>query len=418
MMNSVRSVAARPSRALRTAPVLGPAFVAAIAYVDPGNFATNFAAGSEFGYLLLWVIVAANITAMLIQSLSAKLGLATGRNLPEVCRDTFPRKVNIGLWVQAECVAIATDLAEVIGGAVALYLLFGLPLPIGGLVTGVVAFGLLALQERGHRPFERAVAGLFAVIVIGFVITVLRVPIEIGPLAAGLVPGFAGPESLLLATGILGATVMPHVIYLHSALTCHRDPRDTVAQRHRLLRAHRRGVLVAMGLAGLVNAAMLVVAAALFHGPGWNGAGIPATNTLEGVYAGLARALDAPAATLFALALLASGFASSGVGTYAGQVVMQGFVQRRIPLFARRALTLAPALVVLSLGVDPTAALVFSQVVLAFGIPFALVPLVLLTRSRGLMGELVNRTRTTVAAGAAAVVIIALNAVLLWHTFT
>ncbi len=267
MMNAVRSAAARPGRALRTAPVLGPAFVAAIAYVDPGNFATNFAAGSEFGYLLLWVIVAANVTAMLIQSLSAKLGLATGRNLPEVCRDTFPRRVNIGLWVQAECVAIATDLAEVIGGAVALYLLFGLPLPIGGLVTGVVAFGLLALQERGHRPFERAVAGLFAVIVIGFVITVLRVPIEIGPLAAGLVPGFAGPQSLLLATGILGATVMPHVIYLHSALTCQRDPRDTVAQRHRLLRAHRRGVLVAMGLAGLVNAAMLVVAAALFHGP-------------------------------------------------------------------------------------------------------------------------------------------------------
>ena len=418
MMNAVRSAAARPGRALRTAPVLGPAFVAAIAYVDPGNFATNFAAGSEFGYLLLWVIVAANVTAMLIQSLSAKLGLATGRNLPEVCRDTFPRRVNIGLWVQAELVAIATDLAEVIGGAVALYLLFGLPLPIGGLVTGVVAFGLLALQERGHRPFERAVAGLFAVIVIGFVITVLRVPIEIGPLAAGLVPDFAGPQSLLLATGILGATVMPHVIYLHSALTCRRDPRDTVAQRHRLLRAHRRGVLVAMGLAGLVNAAMLVVAAALFHGPEWNGTGIPDTDTLEGVYAGLARALDAPAATLFALALLASGFASSGVGTYAGQVVMQGFVQRRIPLFARRALTLTPAIVVLSLGVDPTAALVFSQVVLAFGIPFALVPLVLLTRDRGLMGELVNRTRTTAAASVAAVVIIALNAVLLWHTFT
>jgi manganese transport protein len=413
MMNAVRSAAARPARVLRTAPVLGPAFVAAIAYVDPGNFATNFAAGSEFGYLLLWVIVAANVTAMLIQSLSAKLGLATGRNLPEVCRDTFPRKVNIGLWVQAECVAIATDLAEVIGGAVALYLLFGLPLPIGGLVTGVVAFGLLALQERGHRPFERAVAGLFAVIVVGFVITVLRVPIEVGPLAAGLVPGFAGPESLLLATGILGATVMPHVIYLHSALTCRRDPRHTVAQRHRLLRAHRRGVLVAMGLAGLVNAAMLVVAAALFYG-----SPIPDTDTLEGVHAGLARALDAPAATLFALALLASGFASSGVGTYAGQVVMQGFVQRRIPLFARRALTLTPALVVLSLGVDPTAALVFSQVVLAFGIPFALVPLVLLTRRRGLMGELVNRTSTTAAASLAAAVIIALNVVLLWHTFT
>jgi manganese transport protein len=411
-MNAVRTAAGRPAGTLRTAPLLGPAFVAAIAYVDPGNFATNFAAGSEFGYLLLWVIVAANVMAMLIQSLSAKLGLATGRNLPEVCRDTFPRPVSIGLWVQAEAVAIATDLAEVIGGAVALNLLFGLPLPLGGLVTGVVAFGLLALQERGHRPFERAVAGLFAVIVLGFLLTLVRVPVEPGPLAAGLVPGFAGSESLLLATGILGATVMPHVIYLHSALTSRRDAAETPLQRHRLLRAHRRGVLVAMGLAGLVNAAMLVVAAALFHQ-----SPIPNTDTLEGVYAGLGQALDAPAATLFALALLASGFASSGVGTYAGQVVMQGFVRRRIPLLLRRALTLAPALVVLSLGVDPTAALVFSQVVLAFGIPFALVPLVLLTRDRGLMGELTNRRVTTAAASVAAVVIIALNAVLLWHTF-
>ena len=411
-MSAVRSLQ-RPVRALRTAPpLLGPAFVAAIAYVDPGNFATNFAAGSNYGYLLLWVIVAANGMAMVIQALSAKLGLATGRNLPEVCRDTFPRPVSIGLWVQAEIVAIATDLAEVIGGAVALYLLFGLPLPLGGLVTGVVAFGLLALQGRGHRPFERAVAGLFAVIVIGFLITLLRVPVEAGPLAAGLVPGFAGAESLLLATGILGATVMPHVIYLHSALTSRRDPTDTPDQRRTLLRRHRRGVLLAMGLAGLVNAAMLVVAAALFHG-----SAIPDTDTLEGVHAGLARALDAPAATLFALALLASGFASSGVGTYAGQVVMQGFIRRRIPLLLRRALTLAPALVVLSLGVDPTAALVFSQVILAFGIPFALVPLVLLTRDRRLMGELVNRVGTTVVAAAAAVVIIGLNAVLLWHTF-
>jgi len=410
-MTSVRATAARP-RALRTAPLLGPAFVAAIAYVDPGNFATNFSAGAEFGYLLLWVILAANVTAMLIQSLSAKLGLATGRNLPEVCRDTFPRPVSRGLWVQAELVAIATDLAEVIGGAVALYLLFGLPLPVGGLVTGVVAFGLLALQERGHRPFERAVMGLFAVILLGFLLTLVRVPIEPGPLAAGLIPGFDGPESLLLATGILGATVMPHVIYLHSALTCRRDPAHTPAQRRRLLSAHRRGVLVAMGLAGLVNAAMLVVAAALFYG-----SDIPDTDTLEGVHAGLARAMDAPAAMLFALALLASGFASSGVGTYAGQVVMQGFIQRRIPLFLRRLLTLAPAIVILSLGVDPTEALVFSQVVLAFGIPFALVPLVLLTRDRRLMGELTNRPVTTVLASVAAAVIIALNAVLLWLTF-
>ena len=410
-MNAVRGVE-RPARGLRTVPLLGPAFVAAIAYVDPGNFATNFAAGSGFGYLLLWVIVAANLTAMLIQSLSAKLGLATGRNLPEACRDTFPRPVSVGLWVQAEIVAIATDLAEVIGGAVALNLLFGLPLPLGGVVTGVVAFGLLALQERGHRPFERAVTGLFAVIVFGFLLTLLRAPVEAGPLAAGLVPRFAGSESLLLATGILGATVMPHVIYLHSALTAGRDPRDTSEQRRRLLSRHRRGVLVAMGLAGLVNAAMLVVAAALFHG-----SDIPDTDTLEGVHAGLAQALDGSAATLFAVALLASGFASSGVGTYAGQVVMQGFIQRRIPLLLRRGLTLAPALVVLMMGVDPTAALVFSQVVLAFGIPFALVPLVALTRDRRLMGELVNRGATTAVAAAAAVVIIALNAVLLWHTF-
>jgi manganese transport protein len=413
MMSAVRAATARPAARLRiTAPLLGPAFVAAIAYVDPGNFATNFAAGSEYGYLLLWVIVAANVMAMLIQSLSAKLGLATGRNLPEVCRDTFPRPVSIGLWMQAEVVAIATDLAEVIGGAVALNLLFGLPLPVGGLVTGVVAFGLLALQERGHRPFERAVSGLFAVIAIGFLLTLLRVPVEAGPLAAGLVPAFAGSQSVLLATGILGATVMPHVIYLHSALTCSRDPAHTPAQRHRLLRANRRGVLLAMGLAGLVNAAMLVVAAALFHG-----SPIPGTDTLEGVYAGLGQTLDGSAATLFALALLASGFASSGVGTYAGQVVMQGFIRRRIPLLLRRALTLTPALVVLSVGVDPTAALVFSQVVLAFGIPFALVPLVLLTRSRRLMGELTNRGATTAAAALAAAVIIALNAVLLWHTF-
>ena len=254
--------------------------------------------------------------------------------------------------------------------------------------------------------------GLFSVIVIGFLLTLLRAPVEAGPLAAGLVPRFAGPESLLLATGILGATVMPHVIYLHSALTSHRDPRDTPAQRRQLLSRHRRGVLVAMGLAGLVNAAMLVVAAALFHG-----SDIPDTDTLEGVHAGLEQALDGSAALLFALALLASGFASSGVGTYAGQVVMQGFIHRRIPLLLRRGLTLVPALVVLALGVDPTAALVFSQVVLAFGIPFALVPLVLLTRDRRLMGELVNRRVTTAAASVAAIMIIGLNAVLLWQTF-
>jgi manganese transport protein len=319
------------------------------------------------------------------------------------------------LWILCEIAIAACDLAEVLGAAIALNLLFGLPLIWGVCLTALDVLIILYLQHRGFRYVEALVVALIVLIASSFAVELWLAKPDLGDVAAGFVPslGILGNQEMLsIATGILGATVMPHVIYLHSALTCRRDPRHTPAQRHRLLRAHRRGVLLAMGLAGLVNAAMLVVAAALFHG-----SPIPDTDTLEGVYAGLARALDAPAATLFALALLASGFASSGVGTYAGQVVMQGFVQRRIPLFARRALTLAPALVVLSLGVDPTAALVFSQVVLAFGIPFALVPLVMLTRKRGLMGELVNRTWTTATASAAAAVIIALNAVLLWHTF-
>jgi manganese transport protein len=391
----------------------GPAIVAAIAYVDPGNFATNFSAGAEFGYLLLWVIVAANLLAMLIQTLSAKLGLATGRNLPEMCREQFPRPVTRVMWVQAELVAIATDLAEVIGGAIALHLLFGIPLLTGGVITGIVAFALLGLQGRGYRPFELAIAGLFGVILLGFLSTVLRIGVDPGAAAAGLVPRFEGTDSLLLATGILGATVMPHVIYLHSALTNSRIPATTVSERRFLLRYQQIDVLIGMGLAGLVNASMLVISAALFFG-----SGVPDTDTLEGVYAGLARVLDQPAAFAFALALLASGFASSGVGTYAGQVVMQGFIRRRIPLLLRRLLTLAPALVVLGIGVDPTQALVLSQVVLSFGIPFALVPLVLLTRRRDIMAELVNRRLTTTVAGIAAAVIILLNGFLIWRTIT
>jgi manganese transport protein len=391
----------------------GPAIVAAIAYVDPGNFATNFSAGAEFGYLLLWVIVAANLLAMLIQTLSAKLGLATGRNLPEMCREQFPRPVTRVMWVQAELVAIATDLAEVIGGAIALHLLFGIPLLTGGMITGIVAFALLGLQGRGYRPFELAIAGLFGVILLGFLSTVLRIGVDPSAAAAGLVPRFEGTDSVLLATGILGATVMPHVIYLHSALTNTRIPATTVSERRFLLRYQQADVLIGMGLAGLVNVSMLVISAALFFG-----SGVPDTDTLEGVYAGLARVLDQPAAFAFALALLASGFASSGVGTYAGQVVMQGFIRRRIPLLLRRLLTLTPALVVLGIGVDPTRALVLSQVVLSFGIPFALVPLVLLTRRRDIMAELVNRRLTTAVAGLAAAVIILLNGFLIWRTIT
>jgi manganese transport protein len=384
------------------------AFVAAIAYVDPGNFATNVSAGSRYGYLLLWVIVSANLMAMFVQSLSAKLGLATGASLPENCRKQYRRPVVLGLWVQAELVAMATDLAEVVGGAIALNLLFGLPLLTGGVITGAVAFLLLALQTRGDRRFIGAVTVFFCVILVAFLLLVLRVPIDPGEAAAGLVPRFDGVESLVLATGILGATVMPHAIYLHSALVSSSITATTINQRRRALKAQRFDVMAAMSLAGLVNAAMLLVAAAVFAGSVLGG-----TDTLDEAHAGLGAALDGSAALLFALALLASGFASASVGTYAGQVIMQGFLRRRIPLFVRRALTMFPALTILALGGEPTGALVTSQVVLSFGIPFALIPLLLLTRRPDIMGELVNERRTTVLAALVAAVIIGLNAVLL-----
>ncbi|HEV7728073.1 MAG TPA: Nramp family divalent metal transporter [Modestobacter sp.] len=400
-----------PARRRRLWPMLGPAFVAAVAYVDPGNFATNFAGGASFGYTLLWVIVAANLMAMLIQSLTAKLGLATGRDLATCCRERLPRPVVRGLWAQAEAVAIATDLAEIVGGAVALNLLFGVPLPAGGVITAVVAFVLLAAQSRGHRPFERVITGLLLVIGLGFGYTLVGSGVDPGGVASGMVPGFAGTDSLLLATGILGATVMPHVIYVHSALTPGRYG-DTVtagrtrAGRRQLLRGQRLDVLLAMGLAGLVNAAMLVIAAQLFTGDA-------EITSLESVHTGLGDQLGTGAALAFALALLASGFAASSVGTHAGQVVMAGFLRRHIPRLARRLITLAPALLVLGLGGDPTTALVWSQVVLCFGIPFALVPLLWLTSRKDLMGAWVNRRITTLAGSLVAALIIGLNGYLL-----
>jgi len=389
--------------------LVGPAFVAAIAYVDPGNFATNFSAGASFGYQLLWVIVAANLMAMLIQSLSGKMGLATGRNLAELCREHYSRRVTIGLWFQAELVAIATDVAEIIGGAIALNLLFGIGLLPGGFLTALVAFALLGLQGRGYRPFELAIGGLLGVIALGFLYSIFVSGVDTGELASGLVPSFAGSESVLLATGILGATVMPHVIYLHSALTQERIPAQNLDETRTLLRHQRLDVLVAMGVAGLVNASMLVLAAQLLPG-------VESADTLEGVHSALQRVSGAPLAFAFAVALLASGFASSGVGTYAGQVVMQGFLRRRIPLLVRRLVTMTPALAILALGVEPTRALVLSQVVLSFGIPFALVPLVMLTRRRDVMGQLVNRSLTTGVAVGVAAVVIALNAFLLVDT--
>jgi manganese transport protein len=392
--------------------VLGPAFVACIAYVDPGNFATNIAGGAQFGYLLLWVILAANLMAMLIQALSAKVGTATGKNLPELCRERFPRGVTFGLWVQAELIAMATDLAEFIGAAIALNLLFGIPLLPAGLITAVVAFGILALQSRGYRRFELVIAGMLGVILLGFLYDTLRIGFDAGEAAEGLIPSFAGTDSILLATGILGATVMPHVIYLHSALTKDRIPARDAKERRKILRFGRVDILIALGIAGIVNMSMLIIAASLFHANG-----LTDLDTIEGAHQAFGDLVGSPAAVAFALALLASGFASSSVGTYAGQVVMQGFINRTIPLALRRAITMAPALIVLAIGADPTASLVLSQVVLSFGIPFALVPLVLLTRNREVMGELVNKPLTTLVASTVAALIISLNVFLLLDTF-
>ncbi|WP_354702459.1 Nramp family divalent metal transporter [Paraconexibacter sp. AEG42_29] len=392
-------------------PMLGPAFVACIAYVDPGNFATNIAGGADYGYLLVWVIIAANLMAMLIQNLTAKIGIATGKNLAELCREHFPKRVTFGLWVQAELIAMATDLAEFIGAAIALNLLFGVPLFASGLITAAVAFAILALQSRGYRRFEQVIFGFLAVILLGFLYDTLKIGFDGGEAAKGFIPGFEGTDSVLLATGILGATVMPHVIYLHSSLTQKRIPLRDDADRRLMLRFNRIDVTIAMTVAGLVNLSMLLIAASLFHDSGVD------VDSIESAHEGFKDLVGPGAALAFALALLASGLASSSVGTQAGQVVMDGFLQRTIPLVLRRGITMAPALIVLAVGLDPSRSLVISQVVLSFGIPFALVPVVLLTRRRDIMGPLVNRPVTTVVAGIVAAVISLLNAFLLYQTF-
>ena len=391
--------------------LLGPAFVAAVAYIDPGNFATNFSAGAQYGYLLVWVIVLANAVAMLVQYLSAKVGVVTGKDLPELCREHFPKPVAVGLWLQAELIAMATDLAEFVGAAVGLNLLFGVSLLPAGLITAVVAFVILALEQRGYRRFELAIIALLALVFLGFLYDLLLVGASASSTVAGLVPRLDGPGSVLLAAGIVGATVMPHVVYLHSALTKGRVKPDDDRERRTLLRFSRIDVVIALGLAGVINLSMLLIAANLFHRGGRTGIG-----TIEAAHAGLGRFVGGGAALAFAIALLASGLSSSSVGTYAGQVVMQGFVRKRIPLFLRRSITMLPALTVLALGLDTTSSLVVSQVVLSFGIPFALTPLVLLTRRRDVMGEFVNRRLTTMLAAVVVALIVVLNVYLLWVT--
>ncbi|HET7566511.1 MAG TPA: Nramp family divalent metal transporter [Gaiellaceae bacterium] len=396
-----------------TLTMLGPAFVAAIAYVDPGNFATNIQGGAKFGYLLLWVVLAANAMAMLIQYLSAKLGIATDRNLPELVRDHYPQPVSWLLWVQAEVMAMSTDIAEFLGAALGLNLLFHVPLLPAGLITGVIAFAILELQRHGFRRFELAITALLGIVLLGFLYETLKIGPSASGAAHGFVPHLAGASSVYLAVGIIGATVMPHAIYLHSALTKGRLEVRNDAERSQVLRFERLDVVVALGIAGLVNLAMLAVAAKLFHGnPDYSG-----VSTIPEAHAGFSHLAGGTAALAFAVALLASGASSSSVGTYAGQVVMAGFVGLRIPLLARRLLTMLPALVVLAAGVSATDALVLSQVVLSFGIPFALVPLLQLTARRDVMGVHVNRRGTTVVAVAIAALISALNVFLLVQTF-
>lgn len=397
----------------RLLPFLGPAFVAAVAYVDPGNFATNISGGAQFGYLLLWVIVASNLMAMLIQSLSAKLGIATGRNLAEVIRDEFPRPVVWAMWAVAELVAIATDLAEFLGAALGFYLLFGIPLLPAGILTGVVTFLILGLQRYGFRPLEAVITSFVGIIALCYVVEMFLGRPDWGQMAYhAVIPQFQGTESVLLASGILGATVMPHVIYLHSALTQNRIVVRDIQLARRLFRYEVIDVVIAMSIAGFVNAAMLVTAAATFYREG-----LMNVASLEEAYVALAPLLGPAASVFFGIALLASGLSSSTVGTLSGQVIMQGFLHQTIPLWLRRTVTMLPALVVIALGLDPTRTLVISQVVLSFGIPFALIPLVLFTRRPDLMGGLVNGRLTTMAVSVVAALIVALNAFLLYQTF-
>jgi manganese transport protein len=397
----------RPERGLWR--LFGPAFVASVAYVDPGNVAANLTAGAEYGYLLLWVLVVANTMAVLVQYLSAKLGLVTGRTLPELIGERLGRKSRLAFWAQAEVVAAATDIAEVIGGALALNLLFGVPLVWGGLIVGSVSMALLAIHSRrGQQTFEFVIIGMLAIIAIGFTAGLFVAPVNWSDAAAGLVPHFAGPGTVLLAASMLGATVMPHAIYLHSALAKDRHGSSTTALP-RLLKATRFDVGWSMLAAGGVNIAMLLLAAASLRG-------VPGTDSIEGAHAALASELGPAIATVFAVGLLASGLAATSVGAHAGAVIMDGLLLRRIPLMTRRAVTLIPALLLLLAGVDPTWALVMSQVVLSLGIPFALIPLVRFTSLRSLLGSYVNRRVTIVAAVTVAALIVALNAALVGIT--
>ncbi len=397
----------------RLMPFLGPAFIASVAYMDPGNFATNIQGGAKFGYQLLWVILASNLMAMLIQSLSAKLGIASGQNLAEHCRNEFPRPVVIGMWIIGELVAIATDLAEFLGAALGFYLLFGMPLWIAGLITAVTTFLILGLERYGFRPLEAVITAFVGVVAASYLVeTILDHPHWPTVLFHAVAPQFSGTESVLLATGILGATVMPHVIYLHSALMQDRIVTRNRKQQRQLFRFELIDVFIAMGLAGLINMAMLIMAASTFFNNGLTEIG-----TIEEAHRTLQPLLGSAASWVFAISLLASGLSSSSVGTMAGQVIMQGFLHFHIPTWVRRVVTMFPSLIVIFIGLNPTRTLVISQVVLSFGLPFAIIPLVMFTSRRDIMGELVNKRMTTITASLVAALIVALNLFLLYQIF-
>jgi manganese transport protein len=392
--------------------MLGPAFVAAVAYVDPGNFSTNITAGDQFGYHLVWVVVAASLMAMPVQFLSAKVGIVTGKSVPELCADRYPSPVRWVLWLQAEVIAMATDLAEFVGAALGLNLLFGVPLLPAGVITGVAAYVVLGLQSRGHRPFERAIAAMLLIVTVGFAYELMRVGPNPAAAVTGLLPTLPSGGAVFVAVAIIGATVMPHVIYVHSGLTSRRIELTNDAQRRRALRFERWDVIIALGLAGIINLTMLLVAAKLFQGNGNAGA-----STIADAHARLGQLVGGGAALVFAVTLLASGVASSSVGTLAGQMVMAGVVRMRVPLAVRRLITMVPSLAVLTAGMNTTDALNVSQVALCFGIPFALIPLIAITHDRQVMGAFTSPRWLTTIMVAISATIIALNSVLLAMQF-
>lgn len=397
-------------KARRVITLLGPAFVAAVAYVDPGNFAANFSAGANYGYALLWVLVFANLMASLVQYLSAKVGLVTGKSLPEVIATKLGRKSRIAYWLQAELVAIATDLAEVIGGAIALNLLFGLPLLTGAVITGIVSLLLLLIYtRRGQKIFERVIIGLLLIIPIGFFVGLWISPPDAAGVVSGLVPQLKNTDMILLAVAMLGATVMPHVVYLHSALARDRHGKATKKRLAELLRATRFDVGAAMVVAGGVNISMLLLAASALRGA-------PDSDSLEGIFRALDGNVSPLVSWLFGLSLLVSGFASTTVGAHAGAIIMEGLLKRRVSLIVRRVITIIPAIIIVAIGIDPTRALIVSQVALSFGIPFALIPLLLVTASRRIMAEAVNTKLITGLLGGATVIIVLLNLVLIGLT--